>query len=107
MDKSYYDNLRRSVERAKEAALTKAEENDFGTCNFDRPIVELPKEVSDEELVDYGVPVRKISYGFFEGCYEVCVPLYGQGLRRTKMALAAAESMCKDGYSSCVWYQAD
>ena len=99
---------------AKAAALAadlgEGLENDGGTCNFDTPIIVLKgwgltkvKKAAKRA----GLTVSQVAGRYCAGNYFVHVPVHGQAMRRTKMAVAATKSLEAAGYEARMWYQAD
>lgn len=103
----FYNNLEAAICRAEQAARKYENIADDGTCNFDSPIIMLPKGTSKKKLAEFDRKVEKLDYGFWKGWYEIHIPLSGQAYRRTKMAEAAAESLKNDGYDAAVYYMMD
>lgn len=91
--------------RAQAAALECANVNDGGSCNFDQAV--LGVRLTKKQAETLPVRLEKCNYGFWKGWWFVHTPLYGQAMRRTAMAEAAAKSLSESGYDASVYYMLD
>lgn len=106
MKKIELERLSDALIKARDAALSVSNCEDYGSCNFDTPML-LGIKMTQAQAESLPVKVRKITYGFWKGAWMVYVPLYGMAMRRTTMAEAASKSLEESGYDSCVYYQLD
>ena len=82
---------------------------DYGTFNFDTPIIKLPDGTDIEEfrtrecreMCGFTLEAYEDGFYFING---IC---NGAQMRRTKQAEAIAESLRSDGYTAYVYYQMD
>jgi hypothetical protein len=107
---SKVQNLVNALKKSNEAALKLKDTEDGGSCNFDSPIIKLPrwkeseiKEASEESGVDIGDQLS----GWHKGYRFVGTVKYGQANCRTRMAEAAKKSLEADGYDVSMYYQMD
>lgn len=97
--------LEAAVKAASEAAMQYADTEDGGTCNFDTCYirVSIPKRLRDKSQLHFYE-----GWGMFRGCWSIReLPAHGQGNMRTRMAEAAAKSLCAAGYHGTVRYEID
>lgn len=98
--------LEAAVKAASQKAMQLKDTDDNGTCNFDACIIKIkiPKRLRDAS----SLKLSQCSYGVFRGWYFIYdLPLYGQANMRTRMAEAAADSLCEAGYNAHVYYAMD
>lgn len=103
-DKELLD-FEKALSKAEKLALQYVDTEDGGTCNFDTPIVRL--KATKRQIAELDWELVKIETYPYKGWYFVGIPLSGQGNRRTRMAEAAAQSLCASGYEAKVYYQMD
>jgi hypothetical protein len=110
MNKIEIEKLADALKRADKAALAVANTEDGGTCNFDTPLIKLPrwktseiKEVSEKSGIEIGDQLS----GWHKGYRFVDTTKHGQANCRTRMAEAAYHSLEADGYDVCMYYQMD
>lgn len=97
--------LEAAVKAASEAAMPHANTEDGGTSNFDTCYIRLriPKRLRDKSQLHFYK-----GWGLFRGCWSIQeLPAHGQGNMRTRMAEAAAKSLCAAGYHAIVRYEID
>lgn len=105
MTKKQLSDLEQALSKAEKSALQYIDTEDGGTCNFDTPIVRL--KTTKKQMAELDWQFVKIECHPYKGWYFVGIPLSGQGNRRTRMAEAAAQSLCASGYEAKVYYQMD
>lgn len=97
---------------AETCACNAYQENDGGTCNFDKPLILLdkwkPEHISKvNEAFGRQIIGDKMDYGFYKHYRMVMTTMYGQAMCRTKMAEAAYQSLKADGHEVVMYYQMD
>lgn len=107
--KGKYAKLRKDVEAAKTAAEVELTMNpeDGGTCNFDSPVIYLPKW--NEKLVMQAFDEAGLGcwvHNFFGKCFVISVH-GGQGNGRTRYAEAVERSLKEAGYKTSMYYAMD
>ena len=105
------ERFSRALDRAANAALVHASEDDGGTCNFDSPALD-PKScgLTRKKVIEILAAHNLRCYDWKLGgtkALVLCGFTSGQGNRRTSMAEAACRSLEADGYSVCMYYQMD
>lgn len=103
-------NLVEALKKANEAALTVSDTDDGGSCNFDSPVIRLPrwKDYEIKQAIELsGVDISDQLSGWWKGYRFVSTTMHGQAYRRTKMAEAAKKSLAADGYDVSMYYQMD
>ena len=99
------NKLTNDILNANNAACMFSEVEDWGTCNFDTPIMKIKLSRKEREAMkDLLQPVGERAYKDY---YYVEVSLWGQGDRRTAMAEAAARHLKAEGYEASVRYMVD
>ena len=86
------------------------ERGDGGTCNFDSPVIYLPrwkKELVEQAAKEAGTRCWKLDYGFWKGCYVISPKTHSQGYPRTKNAEAMGAHFNAAGYTGGVYYMMD
>ena len=101
-----YDKLEADICKADIAARSVTNREDWGTCNFDTPVIKLDR-ASKSKLAELDWAVEPVGPGLWRGWYFVFVTLDGQGNLRTRMAQAAAKSLNESGWEASVFYEAD
>lgn len=103
--------LAEALKKADQEAKKLSETPDDGSCNFDSPVIRLPrwkesevKEASELSGVEIG---DMLSSKWWRGCRFVSTAKYGQAGRRTVMSEAAYNSLKADGYDVSMYYQMD
>lgn len=105
--------LKKAREKATAAGLLS---DDGGTCNFDSPVLYMPKgtrqTTMDKIGLCAGVSFMKWESKVFTACgYSVWLIfgdfMSGQGNRRSRIAEAFATSLKADGFESDIYYQID
>ena len=105
--------LKKAREKATEAGLLS---DDGGTCNFDSPVLYMPKGTRETTMdkigVCAGVSFMKWESYPFKGSDHSAWLIFGdfisgQGNRRTTIAEAFAASLKADGFESNTYYQID
>lgn len=84
--------------------------DDIGTCNFDSPILYLPrwkKELVEQAAKEAGTRCWKLSGDWWKGCYVISPHTHSQGYPRTKNAEAMNDHFKAVGYTGSVYYQMD
>lgn len=97
--------LKAAVKNASEAAMQHANTEDGGTSNFDTCYIRLciPKRLRDKSQLHFYK-----GWGLFRDSWSIQeLPAHGQGNMRTRMAEAAAKSLCAAGYNATVRYEID
>lgn len=97
--------LEAAVKTASEAAMQHANTEDGGTSNFDTCYIRLriPKRLRDKSQLHFFK-----GWGLFSDSWSILeLPAHGQGNMRTRMAEAAAKSLCAAGYHATVRYEID
>lgn len=97
--------LEAAVKTASEAALQYSNTEDGGTCNFDTCYIRIsiPKRLRDKSQLHF-----RQGWGLYRDCWSIGeLPTHGQGNMRTRMAEAAAKSLCAAGYKATVRYEMD
>lgn len=89
---------------ANNYAITFADTDDGGSCNFDHPIIKI-KRLTAKQAEQLPLRVSKCYGG--GGWWSVYCALHGQAMRRTAMAEAFARKMDELGYESAVYYMMD
>lgn len=107
--RSLPDDLAACIAQAQEEY---SEFEDWGTCNFDSPVICLPSAhagtveaaaaLAGENCFRWQKKRKEPMYD----CFVFSGPL-GQGIRRTKMAERIAELLKERGYDTMVYYQID
>lgn len=105
MDTNTFDKLERALMNADKAAMQFANSEDFGTCNFDTPVIRI--KATEKQMASLDYKVIKVDEKGWRDCWFVFLPLMGQANRRTRMAEAAARSLIADGFEAGVYYQMD
>lgn len=105
MDTNTFNKLEKALMNADKAARQFAESEDFGTCNFDTPVIRIKATEKQMSSLDY--KVIKVGEKGWKDCWFIFIPLMGQANRRTRMAEAAARSLIADGFEAGVYYQMD
>ena len=83
---------------------------DTGTCNFDSPVIRLPrwKDYEVKQACELaGVQIGGQLSGWWRGYRFVSTAMYGQAYCRTKMAETAKMHLEADGYDVSMYYQID
>lgn len=99
--------LKKALLAAKQAAEKLKDTEDGGTCNFDTPILVLPKEWSVSNIYEafehtgLRADITRRNFIRIYGAVE------GQGFRRTYMAEAFRDSLKAAGYDAIVEYRMD
>lgn len=86
------------------------ERGDGGTCNFDSPVIYLPrwkKELVKQAAKEAGAHCWKLGYGFWKGFFLISPKTHSQGYPRTKNAEAMYDHFKSLGYTASVYYQMD
>lgn len=105
--------LKRAQEAAKAAGLLS---DDGGTCNFDAPVLFMPKGTRETTMdkigLRGGVSFMKWESCPFAGAGRTAWLIFGdfmsgQGNRRSRIAEAFAASLKADGFESDTYYQID
>lgn len=102
--------LSEALKRANEAALLVKDTEDTGSCNFDSPVIRLPrwKDYEIKQACELaGVQIGDQLSGYWKGYRFVSTAMYGQAYCRTKMAEAAKRHLSADGYDVSMYYQMD
>lgn len=97
--------LEAAVKAASEAALQHSNTEDGGTCNFDTCYIRIsiPKHLRDKSQLHF-----RQGWGLYRDSWSIDeLPTHGQGNMRTRMAEAAAKSLCAAGYKATVRYEID
>ena len=97
--------LEAAVKATSEAALQYSNTEDGGTCNFDTCYIRIsiPKRLRDRSQLHF-----MQGWGLFRDSWSINeLPTHGQGNMRTRMAEAAAKSLCAAGYNATVRYEMD
>lgn len=97
--------LEAAVKTASEAAMQHADTEDGGTSNFDTCYIwlSIPKRLRDQSSLHFSE-----GWGLYRGSWSISeLPAHGQGNMRTRMAEAAARSLCAAGYRATVRYEID
>lgn len=99
--------LELAILRAENYAQKYAGTEDGGTCNFDTPAIKL--KATERQLACMDCPVMKWGKRCKDGrtWFVLWLNLDGQGYRRTRMAMAAAESLKASGYDVTLYQQMD
>lgn len=91
------NHLIEALKRAEAAALQFKDTDDGGTCNFDMPVIKLPRWKPEEiQAVQQATGIvisDKWDFGIWKGYRPVGTSRHGQGNRRTRMAEAAYKSL--------------
>src|SRR6516162_9819531 len=90
-------------------AADKGPDYDYGSCNFDTPVLKL-KNVREQTVVNCALEAGVHVYArnwLGSRYFFVDVPLRGQGVRRTLMAEAATKRLKELGYKAYTYYQLD
>ena len=105
--------LKKAQETAKAAGLLS---DDGGTCNFDSPVLYMPKGTRERTMdkigLRAGVSFMKWESRPFAGADRTAWLIFGdfmsgQGNRRSRSAEAFAASLKADGFESDTYYQID
>lgn len=97
--------LEAAIKAASEAAMQHANTEDGGTSNFDTCYIRIsiPKRLRDQSSLHF-----MQGWGLYRDSWSIReLPTYGQGNMRTRMAEAAAKSLCAAGYRATVRYEID
>lgn len=98
-------NLRWALIQARIAALPFSADEDEGTCNFDTPVLRLPKWSKEEiEAAFKDTGLRPDIDGNLVYIYG---GTSGQASRRTEMAEAIRDSLKDSGYDAMMYYKMD
>lgn len=105
--------LRQAICKAKAAADMLSSMADYGTYNFDTPVIELPEgyDISDFRTTESrewdGFTLERIESEAWKGFCWINGICNGMQMRRTKQAEAVAQSLTEQGYNAHVYYQMD
>lgn len=104
-----YEKLVNDLIEARKVAIAEGTRNkdDGGTCNFDTPIIHLPR-VRKEKIKEIAEKAGVELYKWDSGTYHICGDfLWGQAYLRTRMAEAFEKSLADKGYDTYVYYAMD
>lgn len=93
---------------ADKAARDAEPAEDGGSCNFDTPVIKLPRvraTLVHECAADAGIRVSPAYYGAGRWLVHVYAP--GQAYKRTKTAEAARDALQAAGFDAAVDYRLD
>ena len=83
---------------------------DGGTCNFDSPVLNLPRwngAKIEQAAEEAGYSASKWEWGSKVMGWIFSMSTSGQGNRRTRRAEAISKAMAAKGYSASMYYQMD
>lgn len=107
--KGRYLKLAEDLKKALAYGLSRAGNDDGGTCNFDSPTICLPRW--NEKMVVAAAEVSGIGChtwtGFGRKRFVFSVPGVGQGYTRTNAAEAMSQFLKDEGYDAGMYYQMD
>lgn len=105
--------LRDAICKAKAAADALSGTPDYGTYNFDTPVIELPdgydiSEFTTRESSEWnGFTLERIDSEEWQGYYWINGICKGMQMRRTEQAEAVAQCLNEQGYNAHVYYEMD
>jgi len=108
--KGKYAKLRDDLKAALEETAYLETTDDGGTCNFDSPVLELPRWDADKVIQaaeEAGSSTFKWTAGSTVLGWVFNPRSSGQGNRRTRRAEAISKALATKGYSASMYYQMD